>query len=110
MAIRSTIPGAWLAALPFFWPGDGVARPGFRMPDPSDPMERQARRSEAVSIGTATMLADGTILLHLRAEGHGGSVGDALLRYSPSDPRYQAVRDRLPGLRPGATVPVPPFE
>ena len=61
-------------------------------------------------IGTATMLDDGTILLHLRAEGPGGVFGDALLRYAPTDPRYGTVRDHLPTLRPGATLDVPPFQ
>ena len=61
------------------------------------------------SIGTATMLADGTILLQLRAEVPGGVLGDALLRYAPGNPDYRAVRDHLPALRPGGTVVVPPF-
>lgn len=108
LAIRPTILRARLAAVLFFWPGYSVAEPGFRLPIPIDPMERSPDRSGASSIGTATMLADGTILLQLRAEGR-GSIGDALLRYPPSDVRYQAVRDHLPELRPGATVPVTPF-
>jgi hypothetical protein len=60
------------------------------------------------SIGSATMETDGTIVLHLRAESP-GAVGDGLLRYPPSDQRYRTVRDHLPGLRPGRTVPVAPF-
>ena len=55
------------------------------------------------------MLPDGTIVLQLRAGGPGGTQGDAQLRYPPADPRYLAVRDHLPTLRPGRTVPVPPF-
>ena len=61
------------------------------------------------SIGAAAMLADGTIVLHLRAAGQ-GAIGDALLRYPPSHPAYQAIRTHLPGLEPGKSVPVPPFE
>jgi len=61
------------------------------------------------SIGVATMLPDGTIVLDLRALGPGGIIGDARLTYRPDDPRYQTVRDHLPDLRPGGTVRVPPF-
>ena len=56
------------------------------------------------------MLEDGTVLLQLRATGPGGILGDALLRYPPSDPNYATVRTHLPALRPGGSVPVPPFE
>lgn len=59
-------------------------------------------------IGTATMDPDGTILLQLRAEGP-GYLGDGLLRYRPGQAGYDAVRAHLPALRPGVTVPVPPF-
>ncbi|MBO1081616.1 hypothetical protein [Roseomonas haemaphysalidis] len=62
------------------------------------------------SIGIATMLPDGTIVLDLRAEGPGGMIGDARLTYRPGEPHYPAVRDHLPGLRPGMTVMVPPFD
>ena len=75
------------------------------------PLASEARPEEAApSIGAATMLEDGTILLQLRATGPGGMIGDALLRYPPSDPNYAAVRAHLPGLHPGRSVPVPPFE
>jgi hypothetical protein len=72
----------------------------------------QAERPEAQSdsIGIATMLPDGTIVLDLRAEGPGGMIGDARLTYRPDEPHYPAVRDHLPGLRPGMTVMVPPFD
>lgn len=75
------------------------------------PLAAEARPADAApSIGTATMLGDGTVLLQLRATGPGGMVGDALLRYPTSDPNYAAVRAHLPALRPGRSVPVPPFE
>ena len=54
------------------------------------------------------MLDDGTILLQLRARSP-DALGDALLRYAPTDPHYGTVRDHLPALRPHGTVPVPPF-
>lgn len=60
-------------------------------------------------IGTAAMEPDGTILLMLRAEGPGGIIGDALLRYPPGHERYQVVLEHLGGLRPGESKPVPPW-
>ncbi|HEY0202594.1 MAG TPA: hypothetical protein VGC15_00400 [Acetobacteraceae bacterium] len=67
------------------------------------------RAPGAPMIGTATMLPDGTIVLQLRAEVPGAVLGDAQLHYPPGDPHYPAVRDHLPGLRPGRTLPVQPF-
>jgi hypothetical protein len=61
------------------------------------------------SIGSATMQADGTIELQLRAQGPGGMVGDALLRYPPTHPQYQTILTHLGGLSPGQSKPVPPF-
>ena len=59
-------------------------------------------------IGTARMLADGTILLDLVARGNGAS-GDARLTYPPGDPQYQAILRHLGGLQPGEIKPVRPF-
>ena len=109
MATQSTIRHACLAALLLSWPDCCAADPGFHKPATIDTTERSPGRIGAAPIGTATMLADDTILLRLRAEGH-GSIGDAQFRNMPRDPHYQGVRDHLPGLRPGATVSVPPFE
>jgi hypothetical protein len=61
-------------------------------------------------IGTATMRADGTIVLDLRAEGPGGAVGQGRLTYPPDHPQYAAVLRHLGGLRPGETKPVPPWD
>jgi hypothetical protein len=61
------------------------------------------------SIGSATMLADGTLQLQLRAEGEGGMVGDALISYPPSHEQYQMVLKHLGGMKPGDSKPVPPF-
>jgi hypothetical protein len=66
-----------------------------------------ATMSEA-SIGTATMEPDGTLVLQLRAEGP-GAMGDALLRYPPSDPRYAEILQHLGGMTPGEEKPVAPF-
>lgn len=69
-----------------------------------------AREGQPDSIGTATMLSNGTIVLDLRPEGPGGMIGDARLTYRPGEPHYPAVRDHLPGLRAGMTVMVPPLD
>ncbi|MBI5486652.1 MAG: hypothetical protein HY905_04925 [Deltaproteobacteria bacterium] len=63
----------------------------------------------ANSIGSATMEADGTIVLMLRAEGEGGLVGDAMFSYPPDHAEYQSVLDHLCGLEPGQSKPVPPW-
>ena len=56
-------------------------------------------------IGSATMEKDGTIVMLLRMT-HGTAVGDAMWRYVPGTPDYQAVRAHLPDLAPGKSVPV----
>jgi hypothetical protein len=61
------------------------------------------------SIGSATMLPDGTIVLQLRASGPGGTVGDGRFAYPPNHPDYAMVLRHLGGIRPGETKPVPPF-
>lgn len=61
------------------------------------------------SIGAASMAADGTITLRLRATGPGPMLGDGLIRYAPNHPQYQAVLDHLGGLVPGQEKPVPPW-
>jgi hypothetical protein len=62
------------------------------------------------SIGSAVMLADGTIELFLRAEGPGGMRGDAKFTYPPTHPQYELVLKHVGGLEPGAASrPVPPW-
>jgi hypothetical protein len=57
------------------------------------------------TIGEAEMLADGTLVLRLRAEGE-GMIGDGVLTYPPGDERLPAVLAHLGGLRPGERKPV----
>jgi hypothetical protein len=64
---------------------------------------------EQPSIGSATMEENGTIVLQLRAEGPDGKVGDGLLRYAPTHPKYAEVLRHLGGLEKGETKPVPPW-
>lgn len=83
-------------------------------PDPQQPTDRtppttQPAAKAGKSIGSATMLDDGTIQLMLRAEGEGGMVGDALISYPPTHGDYRMVFDHLGGMKPGDSKPVPPF-
>lgn len=61
-------------------------------------------------IGVANMSQDGTITLLLRAQSPKGDLGDALLTYAKSDPRYAGILKHIGGLKPGEEKPVPPFE
>jgi hypothetical protein len=61
------------------------------------------------SIGIARMLEDGTISMMLRAEGPGGAVGDAVLTYRKSDPKYAEMLKHIGGLKQGEEKPVPPW-
>ena len=60
---------------------------------------------EQPSIGRATMEADGTIILRLRAVSP-GAIGDALLRYPPDHAQYQSILNHLGGMTPGESKPV----
>ena len=61
------------------------------------------------SIGSAWMEADGTIVMQLRAEGPGSTIGDALFRYPKTHPQYDMVLGHLGGLKAGEKKPVPPW-
>jgi hypothetical protein len=62
------------------------------------------------NIGKATMTADGTIILVLRAEDPIAGIGHAQFSYPPSHPQYLDVLNHLGGLRPGEEKLVPPWE
>jgi hypothetical protein len=53
------------------------------------------------------MLADGTIVMDLRATGPG--IGDTRVQYPPTSPHYAEVLHHLGGMRPGETKLVPPW-
>lgn len=55
------------------------------------------------------METDGTIVLQLRAEGEGGMIGDALMRYPKGHKEYPKILKHLGGLKPGESKPVPPW-
>jgi hypothetical protein len=61
-------------------------------------------------IGTASMKADGTIVLDLRAESPQGDLGMALFTYPPSHPEYREILEHLGGLKPGTSRLVPPWK
>jgi hypothetical protein len=72
-------------------------------------IDGKGRIVEEASIGSARMEADGTIVLHLRAEGPDGKIGDALVRYPPGHPQYAEILRHLGGLQKGESKPVPPW-
>lgn len=59
------------------------------------------------TIGVATLLNDGTLVLELRADGP--ATGDARFTYAPTDPHYAQVKRHLGDVQPGQTVAVKPF-
>ena len=91
-------PAALLAALLALAP----PAPEIRMSQATPPQATEP------SIGQATMEPDGTIILQLRATAP-NAIGEALMRYPPNHPQYNAIRSHLPNLQPGTPVPVPPF-
>ena len=77
-------------------------------PTAEQPANEGKPMTSDASIGSATMEADGTIVLQLRAEGP-GMRGDALLRYPKGHKEYHNVLKHLGGLRPGESKAVPPW-
>ena len=63
----------------------------------------------AASIGSATMQADGTIVLLLRAMDGTGMRGDARVTYPRGHAQYEKILAHLGGLKPGEEKPVPPW-
>ena len=60
------------------------------------------------SIGTATMLDNGTIELRLIARDH-GIIGHSTLRYPPEHKEYKEILRHVGGLKPGEVKSVPPW-
>jgi hypothetical protein len=63
----------------------------------------------AASIGSATMQADGTIVLQLRATDGQGMRGDARLTYPVGHAQYDKILAHVGGLKAGEEKPVPPW-
>ena len=74
------------------------------------PAKTKTSSDEPQSIGMATMSDDGTIRLLLRAQSPKGALGDAMLTYRKSDPKYASSLSHVGGLKPGEEKPVPPFD
>ncbi len=72
--------------------------------------KKKFKEPTSPSIGVATMESDGTIVLQLRAEGPGPTIGDALFKYPPKDPQYAKILAHLGEIHPGESKPVPPWD
>src|SRR5258705_5508911 len=62
----------------------------------------------APSVGVATMLENGTILVGIRGPATDGPL-QAVLMVEPGDTNYQQIIDHLSGLKPGETKSIPPW-
>lgn len=67
-----------------------------------------AQQAQMVTIGTARMEADGTIVLDLVAR-DGATTGQGRLTYPRGHRDYDMILRHLGGLRPGETKAVMPF-
>ncbi len=61
------------------------------------------------AIGVATMNADRSIALRLRAETDDGATGEGYFTYAPTDDGYQSVLEHIGSLEPGESKPVAPW-
>jgi hypothetical protein len=77
-------------------------------PPAADAAAADAPATPAPSIGEATMLEDGTLVLDLVATA-GGTRGHGRVTYAPSDPQYAEVLEHLGGMQPGERKLVPPW-
>ena len=62
----------------------------------------------AASVGVATMLQNGTILVGVPGPGS-DSRAQAVLMVEPGDSTYQPIIDHVGGLKPGETKSIPPW-
>ena len=70
--------------------------------------EKSGPTPTAASVGVATMLANGTILVGVPGPG-GDSRAQAVLMVEPGDSTYQPIIDHVGGLKPGETKSIPPW-
>jgi hypothetical protein len=75
-------------------------------------MERAVAKADKTmpsSIGVASMLPDGTLILQLRSEAKSGEIGEWYHEIKPNDARYAPYLKHIGGLKPGEEKPVPPW-
>jgi hypothetical protein len=60
------------------------------------------------SVGSATMLQDGTIRMQTWSRGASGTIFEGVITIRPGDSRYQDVLKHLGGLNPGQVKGIPP--
>lgn len=77
-------------------------------PSPGRQGKAMQEHQDERPIGIAKMLADGTLVLTLRAE-TGSAVGHAEFQYVKTDPQYARILKHIGGLKPGEEKSVPPF-
>src|SRR5438552_848768 len=76
------------------------------VPRPVDLSVRPSPKPVDRSIGNATMLADGTIVMELRTSDDTGGSGHMTQKIKPGDMQYAQVLKQLGGLKPGQSKPI----
>jgi len=76
------------------------------VPPPVDLSVRPSPKPIDRSIGTATMLSDGTIVMDLRTSMDTGGAGHLTQKIKPGDMQYAQVLKQLGGLKPGQSKPI----
>jgi hypothetical protein len=94
----ATLPAGW-PNLAQFWaqlPTTQLSMtPG--MPAPEPPPRTVTPPGPDTPVGTASVAADGTITLDLRADAPGGAIGHALIHIAPDHPQHAAIAAHLTG-------------
>ncbi len=75
------------------------------LPDPGIP----PRPRNEDHVGSASMLADGTLHLQLRAVAYDGTIGEMLKIVKPDHEDYASYVQHLGGIQPGQHKSIPPF-
>jgi|JI10StandDraft_1071094.scaffolds.fasta_scaffold35641_4 hypothetical protein len=99
----------WAVALSALAACSPRSKPDASASSKDKPMIADAKPREVDSIGVATLNADGTLVLQLRAEGPGGLEGDALFEYRPTDRDYAEILAHVGPIAVGESRPVRPF-
>lgn len=76
---------------------------------PTDDVGLPPPQDDLDHVGMATLQADGTLLLNLRAVSADGTIGEAMMVVAPSDDRYDDMRQHIGPIKVGQSVSIPPF-